>query len=53
VLTAAGRAERAETARSVRILSDRLCQGFDDAGLAIVVRLLEAVGFNFTKEISK
>lgn len=53
VLTEAGKAVRAEAVRSARVLNDQLCDGFDDAELAIVARWLEAVGGKFTKETTK
>lgn len=48
-LTEAGRSVRAEAVKSARILNDRLCEGFDDAELAVVERWLEATGNKFQK----
>ena len=53
VLTDAGKALRAEAVRSARVLNDHLCDGFDDAELAIVARWLDAVGTKFSKEKMK
>jgi DNA-binding MarR family transcriptional regulator len=53
VLTDAGKALRAEAVRSARVLNDQLCDGFDDAELAIVARWLDAVGTKFPKEKMK
>jgi DNA-binding MarR family transcriptional regulator len=53
VLTETGKAVRAEAVRSARVLNDQLCDGFDDAELAIVARWLEAVGAKFPKETMK
>ncbi|WP_269844739.1 MarR family winged helix-turn-helix transcriptional regulator [Sphingomonas jeddahensis] len=53
VLTDEGKAVRAEAVRSARVLNDQLCDGFDDAELAIVARWLEAVGVKFPKETTK
>ena len=52
-LTDAGKAVRAEAVRSARVLNDQLCDGFDDAELAIVARWLDAVGTKFPKEKMK
>ena len=52
-LTDAGKALRAEAVRSARVLNDHLCDGFDDAELAIVARWLDAVGTKFPKEKMK
>ena len=52
-LTEAGKMKRAEAVRSARLLNDRLCEGFDEAELAIVARWLEAVGTKFPKETAK
>jgi DNA-binding MarR family transcriptional regulator len=49
-LTKAGKSARAEALRSARVLNDRLCEGFDDAELAIVERWLEAARTKFPKE---
>lgn len=49
-LTDAGRALRTEAVRSAKLLNDRLCEGFDDAELAIVARWLEAAGTKFSRE---
>lgn len=49
-LTETGKAARAEAVRSARLLNDRLCDGFDDAELAIVARWLQAAGTRFPKE---
>lgn len=49
-LTDLGKERRAEAVRSARILNERLCDGFDDAELAIVARWLEAASTKFPKE---
>ena len=49
-LTDAGRSLRGEAVRSAKLLNDRLCDGFDDAELAIVARWLEAAATKFPKE---
>lgn len=49
-LTPAGRSLRTAAVRSARMLNDRLCEGFDDAELALVARWLEAAGTRFMKE---
>lgn len=49
-LTETGKARRAEAARSARLLNDRLCEGFDEAELAVVARWLEAAALKFPKE---
>lgn len=53
VLTEAGKTLRADAVRSARVLNDQLCDGFDDAELAIVARWLEAVSAKFPKETTK
>lgn len=53
VLAEAGKVLRADAVRSARVLNDKLCDGFDDAELAIVDRRLEAVGAKFSKETTK
>ena len=53
VLTETGKVVRSEAVRSARTLNDKLCDGFDDAELAIVARWLEAVGAKFSKETMK
>ena len=50
VVTEAGRNLRSEAVRSARQLNDRLCEGFDDAELAIVARWLEAASIKFSRE---
>ena len=50
VLTDVGGRARAEAVRSARLLNDRLCEGFDEAELAIVERWLETAGRRFSKE---
>lgn len=49
-LTDAGKTLRGEAVRSAKLLNDRLCEGFDDAELAIVARWLETVSAKFPKE---
>ena len=49
-LTDLGKERRAEAVRSARILNERLCDGVDDAELAIVARWLEAASTKFPKE---
>lgn len=49
-LTDVGKELRVEAVRSAKLLNDRLCDGFEDAELAIVARWLEAVGTRFSKE---
>ncbi len=53
VLTEAGHVLRADAVRSARVLNDRLCDGFDDAELAIVARWLDAVGARFSRETKR
>ncbi|MES2054922.1 MAG: MarR family winged helix-turn-helix transcriptional regulator [Pseudomonadota bacterium] len=53
LLTAEGAAARAEAIRGAHALNERLCNGFDDAELAIVARWLEAVRDKFPKENGK
>ena len=50
VLTDVGARARTEAVRSARLLNDRLCEGFDEAELAIVERWLETAGRRFSKE---
>lgn len=52
-LTDEGKVLRAEAVRSARILNDQLCDGFNDAELAIVARWLGAVIIKFPKETMK
>jgi len=51
-LTGTGRQQRAAAVASARRLNDNLCEGFDDAELAVVVRWLSAVATKFLKEKS-
>lgn len=48
VLTAEGRAARAEAVRTARTVNDRLCEGFDASELALVERWLETVTTRFS-----
>ena len=48
VLTAEGRAARAEAVRTARTINNRLCEGFDASELALVERWLETVTTRFS-----
>ena len=49
-LTEAGKARRAEAVPVARQLNETLCEGFDDAELAVVARWLDAVREKFPRE---
>jgi DNA-binding MarR family transcriptional regulator len=51
-LTNTGHEQRDAAVASARHLNDKLCEGFDDAELAVVERWLSAVATKFPKEKS-
>ncbi|HSX54111.1 MAG TPA: MarR family transcriptional regulator [Sphingomonas sp.] len=52
-LTDAGKQRRADAVRAARLLNEKLCDGFDDAELAVVARWLDAVRDKFPRETMK
>ncbi|MDC7809672.1 MarR family transcriptional regulator [Sphingomonas koreensis] len=52
-LTETGKARRAEAVPVARLLNEKLCEGFDDAELAVVARWLDAVCEKFPRETMK
>lgn len=52
-LTNKGKQQRSAAVSAARRMNDRLCEGFDDAELAIVARWLESVATEFSKETAK
>lgn len=52
-LTDAGKQSRADAVGAARLLNEKLCEGFDEAELAVVARWLGAVREKFPREAMK
>jgi DNA-binding MarR family transcriptional regulator len=52
-LTDAGKQRRGDAVEAARLLNEKLCEGFDEAELAVVARWLDAVRDKFPRETMK